>query len=96
MPSIVRAAVPALGLPPVHAATDRLLAPAPGYCPPALLASFAWLMAGQGRCVNSAMMLGDRDYALWQLACAHATGDAELQGLAERLASYFSVASSAN
>jgi hypothetical protein len=43
-------------------ASDDLLAPprSPRYCPTGLLASFALLMAGHGRCVNTDMMLGDR------------------------------------
>ena len=61
----------------------------PRYCPMELLASFALLMAGHGRCVNTDMMLGDREYAMWQLACAHATDDAELDAIALRLAKYF-------
>ena len=52
---------------------------APRYCPTELLASFALLMAGHGRCVNTDMMLGDREYAMWQLACARAMDDAELR-----------------
>jgi len=40
----------------------------PRYCPTGLLASFALLMAGHGRCVKTDMMLGDREYAMWQLA----------------------------
>jgi hypothetical protein len=59
------------------------------YCPPQLLGDFALLMAGHGRCVNAAMMLGDREYAMWQLACARTMGDAELAGLASRLFAYF-------
>jgi hypothetical protein len=61
----------------------------PRYCPIDLLASFALLMAGHGRCVNTAMMLGDREYAMWQLACARAMDDAELGALASRLFGYF-------
>lgn len=61
----------------------------PRYCPTMLLASFALLMAGHGRCVNTDMMLGDREYAMWQLACAHATDDPELLAIASRLFSYF-------
>lgn len=61
----------------------------PRYCPTALLASFALLMAGRGRCVNTDMMLGDREYAMWQLACARATDDAELAAIAARLSAYF-------
>jgi hypothetical protein len=62
---------------------------APRYCPTGLLASFSLLMAGHGRCVNTAMMLGDREYAMWQLACAHALDDAELRAVAARLFGYF-------
>lgn len=61
----------------------------PRYCPTGLLAGFALLMAGHGRCVNTDMMLGDREYAMWQLACARATDDAELAALASRLFAYF-------
>jgi hypothetical protein len=61
----------------------------PRYCPTGLLASFALLMAGHGRCVNTDMMLGDREYAMWQLACARATDDAELDAVATRLFAYF-------
>lgn len=59
------------------------------YCPTRLLADFALLMAGHGRCVNTDMMLGDREYAMWQLACARAMDDAELSRLAARLSAYF-------
>ncbi|MEO7391710.1 MAG: hypothetical protein ABIU58_06020 [Ramlibacter sp.] len=59
------------------------------YCPTSLLAAFILLMAGHGHCVNSSMMLGDREYALWQLAGAHALGDAELREVAVRLFGYF-------
>ena len=65
------------------------LAASPRYCPTGLLASFALLMAGRGRCVITDMMLGDREYAMWQLACARATDDPELQDLASRLFAYF-------
>ena len=61
----------------------------PRYCPTLLLASFALLMAGHGRCVNTDMMLGDREYAMWQLACARASDDPELGAVAARLFSYF-------
>lgn len=61
----------------------------PRYCPTRLLADFALLMAGHGRCVNTSMMLGDREYAMWQLACARAMEDAELGALATRLFAYF-------
>lgn len=55
------------------------------YCPTELLARFTLLMAGHGRCVSSAMMLGDREYALWQVACAQGMGDEELRLAAARL-----------
>lgn len=61
----------------------------PRYCPTGLLASFALLMAGHGRCVITDMMLGDREYAMWQLACARAMDDDELDVVAARLYSYF-------
>lgn len=59
------------------------------YCPSRQLASFALLMAGHGRCVNMGMMLGDRDYAMAQLASARAFDDAELGAVATGLATYF-------
>jgi hypothetical protein len=59
------------------------------YCPTRLLANFALLMAGHGRCVNTDMMLGDREYAMWQLACAHAMDDEELEAVVSRLFAYF-------
>lgn len=61
----------------------------PCYCPSRQLASFALLMAGHGRCVNTDMMLGDCEYAMSQLASARGTGDAELAAVADGLASYF-------
>ena len=66
----------------------QLLA-SPRYCPTELLATFSLLMAGRGRCVNTDMMLGDREYAMWQLACARASDDAELAAVASRLFGYF-------
>jgi hypothetical protein len=59
------------------------------YCPTELLAAFTLLMSGHGRCVNASMMLGDREYAMWQLARAHTFGDRELRGVAARLFAYF-------
>ena len=59
------------------------------YCPMQLLAGFALLMAGHGRCVNTDMMLGDSEYAMWQLSCAKAMDDAELGAVTMRLAGYF-------
>ncbi len=59
------------------------------YCPSRLLAAFALLMSGHGCCVNIDMMLGDRDYAMWQLARAHTLGDRQLREIAARLFAYF-------
>lgn len=81
---------PAAGGPSLEA-SDAFDGPdgSPRYCPTGLLASFALLMAGRGRCVNTDMMLGDREYAMWQLACARAMDDPELGALASRLFAYF-------
>jgi len=59
------------------------------YCPTQLLSTFTLLMAGHGRCVSAAMMLGDREYAMWQLARAHTTSDEHLRAVAVRLFTYF-------
>ena len=59
------------------------------YCPTQLLGTFTLLMAGQGRCVSSAMMLGDREYAMWQLARAHTMADDQLRAVAVKLFTYF-------
>lgn len=83
------AAAPAAGLASLEASDDLQLPGSPRYCPTGMLASFALLMAGHGRCVNTDMMLGDREYAMWQLACARAMDDGELASLATRLFSYF-------
>jgi hypothetical protein len=62
----------------------------PRYSPTELLARFTLLMAGHGRCVLADMMLGDREYAMWQLACGRAIdGDPELARVATRLFAYF-------
>lgn len=68
---------------------DRLFDDPPRYCPTTLLADFALLMASHGRCVNTDMMLGDPEYAMWQLACARAMDDRELGEVARRLFAYF-------
>lgn len=65
------------------------LAESSRYCPTELLGSFTLLMAGHGRSVSSAMMLGDREYAMWQLARAHTMADDQLRSIAVRLFSYF-------
>jgi hypothetical protein len=59
------------------------------YCPMHLLDAFALLMSGHGRCIRTSMMLGDREYAMWQLARAHTLGDAQLREVAARLFEYF-------
>ena len=88
--SLASVAPAARGEASLEAADDELALDAPPrYCPTHLLASFALLMAGHGRCVITDMMLGDREYAMWQLACAQAMDDRELQLLARRLFSYF-------
>jgi hypothetical protein len=71
-------------------ASDEFETPgAARYCPTRLLSAFALLMSGHGRCINTTMMLGDREYAMWQLARAHTLGDAELREVAARLFAYF-------
>ena len=61
----------------------------PRYCPTDLLAGFALLMAGHGRCVNTDMMLGDAEYAMWQLSNAKVMDDPELSEITMRLYGYF-------
>lgn len=59
------------------------------YCPIEQLDRFALLMAGHGRCVRTSMMLGDRDYAMAQLAVACDLRDEELARVAQDLLAYF-------
>jgi hypothetical protein len=59
------------------------------YCPTRLLSDFALLMAAHGWPVCTSMMLGDREYAMWQLARAHTVCDAHLRETAARLFAYF-------
>ena len=59
------------------------------YCPTEMLGTFTLLMAGHGRCVSAAMMLGDREYAMWQLARAQTLPDEALRKIALRLFAYF-------
>lgn len=59
------------------------------YCPTELLGTFTLLMAGHGRCVSAAMMLGDREYAMWQLARAQTVADPVLSHAALELFAYF-------
>ena len=55
------------------------------YWPCELLNAFVLKMAATGHCVNTAMMLGHRPYALEQLAVARAVQDHSLNALALRL-----------
>jgi len=59
------------------------------YCPTRLLSAFALLMAAHGWPICTSMMLGDREYAMWQLARAHTVHDAQLREVAARLFAYF-------
>jgi hypothetical protein len=77
------------GLQSLEASDDFELPDLTRYCPTRLLSAFALLMAGHGRCINTSMMLGDREYAMWQLARAHTLADRELRGVAARLFAYF-------
>lgn len=76
-------------LPPLESSDAALLADETRYCPTQLLSAFALLMAGHGRAVNTSMMIGDREYAMWQLARAHTMADRELRVIAARLFAYF-------
>ena len=62
------------------------------YWPCDLLNAFILRMAAAGRCVNTAMMLGHKPYALEQLAAARAVPDEGLHAAANRLQAYFEVA----
>jgi hypothetical protein len=62
------------------------------YWPCELLNAFILKMAATGHCVNAAMMLGHRPYALEQLAVARAVQDERLNALALRLRTYFDAA----
>ncbi|MBD9393211.1 hypothetical protein [Acidovorax sp. ACV01] len=62
------------------------------YWPCELLNAFILKMAATGHCVNTAMMLGHRPYALEQLAVARAVQDDSLNALALRLQAYFDAA----
>lgn len=76
-------------LPSLEASDDDEWVDGTRYCPTRLLSAFTLLMAGHGRCVNTSMMLGDREYAMWQLARAHTMGDAKLRELSAKLFAYF-------
>jgi hypothetical protein len=76
-------------VPPLDPRHQALLADETRYCPTQMLAAFSLLMAGHGRAVCAAMMLGDREYAMAQLARAHTISDPQLREIAARLFSYF-------
>jgi hypothetical protein len=59
------------------------------YWPVGPMQAFTLCMASHGVCVSSAMMLGDRQYALAQLARAHALDDEALRELAVLLFQHF-------
>lgn len=73
----------------IDASDDFVEMDASRYCPTELLGTFTLLMAGHGRCVSADMMLGDREYAMLQLAQAHSACDGQLRAVAVRLFSYF-------
>ena len=73
----------------IDASDDFVEMDAARYCPTELLGTFTLLMAGAGRVVSADMMLGDREYAMWQLARAHTMADDQLRAVAVRLFSYF-------
>lgn len=53
--------------------------------PPELLRAFSHRMASHGMSVSQTMMLGDRKYALQQLAHAHSMADDTLRSMAVEL-----------
>ena len=59
------------------------------YWPQHELDSFILKMAGHGRAVHAAMMLGDAGYARQQLAAAASIGCPQLRALSVRLSAYF-------
>ncbi|WP_159911012.1 hypothetical protein [Pantoea sp. 18069] len=59
------------------------------YWPQHELDAFILQMAGHGRAVHAAMMLGDFDYARQQLAAAQSIGCPQLHRLSARLCAYF-------
>jgi len=88
VPSEIRSGLPA---PASIDASDEFEPPVDlaQYCPTQLLGTFTLLMAGHGRCVSASMMLGDREYAMWQLARAHTMADEQLRSVAVKLFAYF-------
>lgn len=60
-----------------------------GYWPADLLQAFTLQMSSHGFSVSSSMMMGDRDYAVEQLAHAHTMADGRLRDLALQLFHHF-------
>ncbi|WP_226444848.1 hypothetical protein [Acidovorax radicis] len=80
-------------LPATHSSTHSSTHPVlTRYWPCDLLNTFILKMAANGRCVNTAMMLGDCQYAKAQLAAATMSQDDELVSLSARLQVYFDTA----
>lgn len=69
----------------LEACDDADSAPPHASDPAARIARFCQLMVEQGRVVSPAVMLADREYAMWQLARARAADDAELRSLGGQL-----------
>ena len=59
------------------------------YWPCDLLSAFTLQMAAKGHSVNTAMMLGSRDYAMQKLTQARSLGDRPLSELSARMVGYF-------
>ena len=67
----------------------RAFLAASGYWPADLLEAFTLQMSSHGFSVSSSMMLGDRRYAIAQLALAHTLSDDRLRELAVQLFQHF-------
>ncbi|AVS64350.1 hypothetical protein C8244_05045 [Paracidovorax avenae] len=59
------------------------------YWPAQTLDAFLLQMAARGHCISAAMMLGDRQYALEQIARARQLPGDTLQALVQELSAYF-------
>jgi hypothetical protein len=67
----------------------RAFLDASGYWPADVLEAFTLQMSSHGFSVSSSMMLGDRRYAIEQLALAHTLSDDRLRELAVQLFQHF-------
>jgi hypothetical protein len=67
----------------------RAFLDATGYWPADLLEAFSLQMSSHGFSVSASMMLGDRRYAIEQLALAHTLSDDRLRELAVALFQHF-------